>query len=116
MVLSEAGYKAGSEVKLNIDPSFHPVPDVIATRGRIEQPYPTTAVEIVIEILSGGDPMPRMLTKCRTYRNWGFQNVYVVDPEDRMLFCWVGDGLQEVDRMVSLPVGRIWSALDKELS
>jgi Uma2 family endonuclease len=73
-------------------------------------------VEIVIEILSGDDPMPRMLSKCRTYRNWGFQNVYVVEPEGRMVFCWVGDGLQGVDRMASLPVDRIWSALDKEPS
>lgn len=56
-LLSEAGYRAGSEVKLKIDPRSHPIPDVIATRGRVELPYPTKAVEIVIEILSEEDSM-----------------------------------------------------------
>ena len=40
-LLSQAGFKTGSEVKLKIDPQFHPVPDIIATKGNIERPYPT---------------------------------------------------------------------------
>jgi Uma2 family endonuclease len=55
-LLSAGGYKAGSEVKLKIDPELQPIPDVIATRGQIELPYPTKPLEIVIEILSDDDP------------------------------------------------------------
>lgn len=46
-LLSQAGYKSESEVKLKIDPGFHPVPDVIATRGPVEQPYRTNEVQNV---------------------------------------------------------------------
>jgi Uma2 family endonuclease len=113
--LSQAGYKAGSEVKLKIDPDFHPVPDVIATRGRVEVPYPTRPVEVVIEILSDDDPMSRILTKCRTYQGWGFERIYVVDPQTRIVFRWTDRGLEEVNTLASLPVDRIWSALDQEL-
>jgi len=114
-LLSEAGFKAGSEVKLKIDPGFHPVPDVIATRGRIELPYPTKALEIVVEILSDDDSMSRVLTKCRTYQDWGFEQVYVLDPGARILFRWADHRLEEVNSFAALPVDRIWSALDREL-
>jgi Uma2 family endonuclease len=114
-LLSQAGYKAGPEVKLKIDPDFHPVPDVIATRCRVEVPYPTKAVEIVIEILSDDDPMSRVLTKCRTYQSWGFEQIYVVDPQTRIVFRWTDQRLEEVNTLASVPVDRIWSALDQEL-
>jgi Uma2 family endonuclease len=114
-LLSEAGYRAGSEVKLKIDPDFHPIPDVVATRGRIELPYPTKALDIVVEILSDDDPMSRVLSKCRTYQSWGFAEVYVVDPGSRIVFRWMDHRLEEVDILASLPVERIWSALDREL-
>ncbi len=42
-LLREAGYKAGAEIKLKIETDFQPVPDIVATRGSIERPYPTTA-------------------------------------------------------------------------
>ena len=79
-VLRKAGYKAASEVKLKIDATFHPIPDIIATKRHIESPYPTKPVEIIVEILSNEDSMSRLLTKCRAYQQWGFQQIYVVDP------------------------------------
>jgi Uma2 family endonuclease len=114
-LLSKAGYKAGSEVKLKIDPDFHPLPDVIATRGRVEVPYPTKAVEIVIEILSDDDPMSRILTKCRAYQDWGFEQIYVIDAQMRVVFRWSDQRLEEVNTFASVPVERIWTALEEEL-
>ncbi len=55
MLLDEAGYKSGSEVKLKISPAFQPVPDVIATSGQVEMPYPTRPVDVMGEILSPED-------------------------------------------------------------
>jgi Uma2 family endonuclease len=114
-LLDKASFKAMSEVKLKIDPSFNPVPDIIATRGRVEVPYPTTAVEVVVEILSDDDPMSRLLTKCRAYQQWGFQQIYVVDPSPRLVFRWSEHRLDEVDMMASRPVSEIWNKLDSEL-
>jgi Uma2 family endonuclease len=114
-LLCEAGYKAGAEVKLKIDAEFQPVPDVIATRGRIERPYPTKPVEIVVEILSDDDPMSRLLTKCRSYEAWGFEEIYVVDPTNRLVFRWFEHRLEEVDFIAGQPAAPIWIALDKEM-
>ncbi len=115
-LLSEAGYKAGSEVKLKIDPELQLIPDLVATRGPIELPYPSKPLEIVVEILSEDDPMSRILAKCRMYKNWGFEQVYVVDPYTRVLFRWSDHRLEEVSEFARVPVDRIWSALDQALA
>jgi Uma2 family endonuclease len=114
-LLSEAGYKAGSEVDLRIDPDAIPRPDVIATRGRLEHPYPTKALEVVVEILSSDDPMPYLLQKCSAYQEWGFQFIYVVDPEGRKVYRWTGDALETTSVLTTISVDRIWNALDQAL-
>jgi Uma2 family endonuclease len=114
-VLSEAGYLAGSEVELRIVPDAHPKPDVIATKGEIEDPYPTKAVDVVVEILSSDDPMPYVLEKCGAYRTWGFEYIYVLNPESRDLFRWVGTALEISDMLVSIPATRIWQQLDEAM-
>jgi Uma2 family endonuclease len=111
-LLSRAGYEAGSEVKLKIAPDFHPVPDIIATRGSIEDPYPTRAVEIVVEILSDEDPMSRVLEKCRAYQDWGFQEIYIVNPRTYQTFRWVELGLQEVTSIAGQSTKDLWTALE----
>jgi Uma2 family endonuclease len=110
-----AGYKAGSEIKLKIDPDFQPIPDVIADRSPFEFPYPTKALEVVVEILSDDDVMSRVLAKCRTYDAWGFEQIYVVDPANRLVFRWHDHRLEEVGTLAELPAQEIWSALDREL-
>ncbi len=114
-LLWQAGFKAASEVKLKIDPEFQLIPDVIASHDRFELPYPTRSVEIVVEILSHDDPMSRVLTKCRMYQSWGFEQIYVLDPEDRRVFRWTEHRLEEVGEFASIPVDRIWAALDAAL-
>ena len=103
-------------MKLKIDAAFHPVPDVIATKGRIESPYPTQAVEVVIEILSEDDSMSRMIAKCGKYQQWGFEEIYVVDPAIRVVFRWLEDRLQEVDSIAGQSTLPVWAALDEALS
>ncbi|MBV8896571.1 MAG: Uma2 family endonuclease [Acidobacteriaceae bacterium] len=115
-LLRQNGYRAGSEVKLKIDPSFHPVPDLIADRTAIGAPYPTKALEIVVEILSEDDPHSRVMTKLHAYESWGFQHIYLVDPATRTLSRWHDHRLEEVNDLAAIPAERIWSALDQELS
>jgi Uma2 family endonuclease len=74
-LLQQAGYRAGAEVELRIGEEARPRPDVIATRGKVELPYPTRAVEIVVEILSENDHMSHVLNKCRAYQRWGFHHI-----------------------------------------
>jgi Uma2 family endonuclease len=114
-LLKSAGYKAGGDVELRIAPDAHPRPDVIATKGKLEVPYPTKAVEVVVEILSPDDPMPHVLQKCAAYQDWGFEFIYVVDPESRKVYRWTGDALEAASTLVSISAGRIWDALDQAL-
>lgn len=114
-LLMKQGYKAGSEVELRIDPSAYPNPDVIATKGAVETPYPTKAVEVVVEVLSKDDPMPYLLQKRRAYESWGFPFIYVVDPESRTLFRWTGQAMGVADPLTSIPAAAIWAELDKAL-
>ena len=115
-LLRQAGYRAGSEVKLKIDPFFHPVPDLIADRSALEAPYPTKALEIVVEILSEDDPYSRIMRKLRTYESWGFQHIYLVDPATRTVSRWHDHRLEEANDLAAIPVERVWSSLDQELS
>jgi Uma2 family endonuclease len=112
-LLSQAGYCAVLEATLKIDPDFHPLPDVVATRRRIELPYPTTPLEVLIEILSEDDLLSRVLTKLRAYDSWGFEQVYLVDPPNRTVFRWHDHRLEEVNELAEIPADRIWAALDQ---
>ena len=112
-LLTEAGYIAGSEVELRIVPDAHPKPDVIATSGEVEEPYPTKAVDVVVEILSNDDPMAYVLEKCQAYQTWGFEYIYVVNPESRQIFRWIGTGLEVSNALTSIRATRVWEQLDK---
>lgn len=114
-LLTQAGYKSASEVKLKIDPQLQLIPDVIATRGKVEFPYPTSAVEIVVEVLSEDDPMSRILARCRSYHAWGFQGIYVVDPESRAMFQWKGARFDGIESFAGISVNRVWDELDRVL-
>src|SRR5580698_7761832 len=63
-LLKAAGYQAGSEITLKLNPEYAPIPDVIAIEGGIRSPYPTEPFEVVIEILSPQDSFSRVLQKC----------------------------------------------------
>jgi Uma2 family endonuclease len=115
-LLWQAGYKSGSEVELRIDPRYHPKPDIYATTSKVEVPYPTRAVEVVIEILSPDDSMSHLLEKCRLYEQWGFSYVCVVDPDSRLIYRYTTRGLETTDTLVSIPAGQIWTALDQDLA
>jgi Uma2 family endonuclease len=114
-LLDGAGYKPGGDVELRIVSDAHPRPDVIATKGRMEIPYPTKAVEVVIEVLSPDDTMPHILRKCRAYHEWGFEFIYVVDPESRKVYRWTGEALETATHLTTISVDQIWNALDQAL-
>jgi Uma2 family endonuclease len=114
-LLTEAGYQAGSEVELRIVPDARPKPDVIATKGDIEDPCPTKAVDVVVEILSPDDAMAYVIEKCRAYQTWGFPGIYVVDSASRLIFRWTGSALEISNALASVPSVEVWSRLDQAL-
>jgi Uma2 family endonuclease len=115
-MLDDAGYESGAEVKLKISPDFQPLPDVSAVRpGQVESPYPTSPVEVVVEILSPDDEYPAVVKKCRYYHGLKIPNIYVVDPDTRTISRWEEDSLQAVPALLSIPATEIWQELDRRI-
>ncbi len=119
--LSEAGYRAGVELELRIDPDWQPKADVAAALT-VEQPYPTKPVDIVVEILSPDDRMSRVFEKARQYARIGVPSIFVFDGELRYAWEWSQEteNLERTQTM-RLPNGReisvagIWEELDRRL-
>ncbi|MGA8598125.1 MAG: Uma2 family endonuclease [Bryobacteraceae bacterium] len=88
MMLKELGFKARPELTLAIDDAWEPVPDVSGIGAPEEDPYPTRAIAVAIEVLSPDDRFARVIQKCRKYAQWGIKDILVFDPVGREAWCW----------------------------
>ncbi|MBV9675958.1 MAG: Uma2 family endonuclease [Acidobacteriaceae bacterium] len=120
--LDRAGYRTAPEVELRIDPNWQPVPDVLASLLRLESPYPTKLVEVVMEVLSPTDAMSLVHEKCQNYERIGFKQIFVLDPESRKGWEWsrATQNLERIDalRLTNgkyIVLADVWQELDKEL-
>jgi Uma2 family endonuclease len=113
-LLHEAGYIAASEVDLHIDPQAHPRPDVIASRSMpVAEPYPTKGWDVAVEILSEDDSYAYLKEKARKFREWGFGQIFAVDPSDRSVAEWKDGQFTVVTMFAGFDVDRIWQELDR---
>ena len=121
-ILDEAGYRSASELELRIDPNWQPKPDVLASLSRLESPYPTKPVAIIIEVLSPTDDINLVQKKCQNYERIGCEQIFVLDPELRKGWEW-SRGTQKLERIDtlgltngnSIALAQVWQDLDKEL-
>ncbi len=112
-LLDEAGFNSAGDVELRIEASARPRPDVVATKHKFpKEPYPTKAVEVVVEIVSEDDSYSYLREKCRKYQSWGFQQIYLVDPSDRSVQEWKDGSAISCDHLAGVSVEQIWEALD----
>lgn len=86
MLLFRQGWKASSEVRLKLSAHAHPVPDLIADRFRIQNPYPTEPFDLCVEILSPNEDLRRTFQKAAHYLDWGIGCVWIIDPDRRMAY------------------------------
>ena len=73
------------------------VPDVLVTRvdDQFER-YITRPPLIAIEILSPEDTLTAMRAKSVEYRQFGIDNIWIIDPEARIAYSYTEGGLEEV--------------------
>jgi Uma2 family endonuclease len=88
LILKELGFKSRPELTLAMSESWEPTPDVCGIIGPEEDPYPTHAVAVAIEVLSPDDRFTRIIQKCRKYAEWGVADILVFDPVDRDAWYW----------------------------
>jgi Uma2 family endonuclease len=81
LLVRMCGWTALPEVTLKLVPNAEPIPDVVASREKIEQPYPTKPVELCIEVRSPQDSLKNILKKGQYYLTWGVHTVWIIDPE-----------------------------------
>ena len=117
-LLDALGYDAGQEITLKLDPAYEPIPDVIAAKGSIGDPYPTEPFEVVIEILSPEDSFSRVLRKCRLYEKWGIRQVVVVDPKARLIWSFENGSPRETDTIARrgervIAARELWEEVDR---
>jgi Uma2 family endonuclease len=73
------------------------VPDVLVTRTDDQfERYITKPPLIAVEILSPEDTLTAMRTKAGEYREFGIENIWIIDPEARVVHRFTGTGLEEV--------------------
>ena len=115
--LDRAGYESGPELELRIDADWQPKADVAAWT-EVDGPYPTKAVDVVVEVLSPEDRMQRVIAKCRQYERIGIRSIFVMDPEFHDAWQWRQENLQRISAM-TLPNGNqiatadLWAELDR---
>jgi len=115
-LLDDAGYESGAELRLKTSSEFQPLPDVSAVLlGRVELPYPTEPVDIVVEILSPDDNLAKVVAKCQCYADMRIPQIYVVDPESREVLRWQQDRLTPREFLATVPASAIWSELDRRI-
>jgi len=124
VMLKELGFKSRPELTLAIDEAWQPTPDVCGILGPEQDPYPTSAVAVAIEVLSPDDRFTRIIQKCRKYAEWGVLDILVFDPIGREAWHWdavTGDlaRMNESYRFRSRPVElfqkQVFRRLDDEL-
>jgi Uma2 family endonuclease len=120
-LLDGIGYDSGPEVTLKLDPSYEPIPDVIAADGAIGDPYPTSPFDVVIEILSPDDSFSRVLRKCRLYEQWGISQIVVIDPAERLVWRFENGAAQETDVIArrgdaAISAQTLWDEVDRALA
>lgn len=118
-LLARAGYKAGTELELRIDPEWEPVPDVAGSLKSITTRYPTEPVDIVVEILSPDDRMSLVMSKCRRYGRIGIAQVFVLDSEEKAAWCWKNGNLETISEMQLangsvIPLSEVWRRLETD--
>lgn len=92
------------ELRLALDAArLYRIPDVcVFAAGDVAESVPSHPPLVAIEIVSPDDRTSETLRKFREYHEWGVAHIWLVDPVEKRLFVFDGDGLHPVDSF-SLP-------------
>ena len=113
-LLKEAGFIAGLEVELRIDPEARPRPDVVATKTKPRGKYVTEGLDVVVEIISEDDRATVIREHCQKYEEWECKQIYLVYPEERRVVRWQSGSETVTSELAGVPVQRIWAELDAQ--
>ena len=93
----EWGVEVFPELRTQTKAKNFRVPDVLVTRaGEKFERYVKRAPLVAIEILSPEDSLQSIQRKAAEYRSFGVENIWMIDPENRRVYRYGSDGIDEV--------------------
>ena len=94
----EWGVEVFPELRTQTQSRRFRVPDVLVTRAEDKfERYVTSAPLIAIEILSPEDRLTAMQSKAEEYRDFGVENIWIIDPARRVACRYDGTSLEEIE-------------------
>ena len=94
---AEWGVEVYPELRTQIAARNFRVPDVLVVRaGESFEHCLKHPPLIAIEILSPEDTLRAMQEKVEQYRTFGVENIWIIDPEPRLVYTYTSAGLEEV--------------------
>jgi Uma2 family endonuclease len=85
------------ELRTQTSTSNFRVPDVLVVHtGQNFERYITRPPLIAVEILSPEDRLAAMKDKAAEYRRFGIENIWIIDPEQRIVYTYSGASLEPV--------------------
>jgi Uma2 family endonuclease len=94
---AEWGVEVFPELRTQTKARNFRVPDVLVIRaGEKFERYVTQPPLIAIEILSPEDSLHAMQEKSAEYQQFGVENIWIIDPEPRIVYRYTGSALEEV--------------------
>jgi Uma2 family endonuclease len=82
---------AGVEIHTKVESGIYRLPDVVVGPMGPWDPILKKPPLIVIEIMSPNDREQKLLEKAREYSAMGIPNIWLIDPETRMVQVWRND-------------------------
>jgi Uma2 family endonuclease len=93
----EWGVEVFPELRTQTATSNFRVPDILVVRsGESFERYITRPPLIAVEILCPEDRLSAMKDKAAEYRRFGVENIWVIDPGQRIAYSYSGVGLEQV--------------------
>ena len=94
---AEWGVEVFPELRTQTQTRRFRVPNVLVMRAEDQfERYVKTPPLIAVEILSPEDTLRAMQEKAAEYRLFGVENIWVIDPEPRLVYQFTSAGLEEV--------------------
>jgi Uma2 family endonuclease len=118
----EWGVEVFPELRTQIGARNFRVPDVLVVRtGESFERYLKHPPLIAIEILSPEDALRAMQEKAAQYRGFGIENIWIIDPEPRIVYRYTSAGLEEVQTgeltvagtPIRVALGEMFAELDR---
>lgn len=98
LMRTEWGVEVFPELRTQIAAGNFRVPDVLVVRkGESFERYLTRPPLIAIEILSPKDTLSAMQEKTSQYRQFGIENIWLIDPEPRIAYRFTAACLELVE-------------------